>query len=118
MAKMNGNGGHLEPVLAVKLTKAIWVLVFAILWLGYLITSFEDSVESAVTKRMLEIAEIIDHEMDDTNDNYEASFGLLLKNQCSDAYKRAFENKCSSKESVTELILKNLKNQKTPNEAL
>ena len=98
--------GHLEPVLAVKLTKAIWVLVFAILWLGYMMMSFEDSAETVITERMLEIAEIIDHEMDDTNDNYEASFGLLLGNQCSDAYKTAFENKCEGRAKIRELMMK------------
>tara|TARA_B100000029_G_C17478261_1_gene924599 strand:- start:938 stop:1294 length:357 start_codon:yes stop_codon:yes gene_type:complete len=118
MAEMNGNGGHLEPVLAIKLTKAIWVLVFAILWLGYLVTSLEDSVKAVVTERMLEIAEIVDHEMDDTNDNYEASFGLLLKNQCSDAYKKAFENKCESKATIRDLVLKKITPNQSPNEAL
>ena len=103
MAERKENG-HLEPVLAVKLTRAIWLLVFAILWLGYMVTSFEDSVETVVTARMLEIAEIIDHEMDDTNDNYEASFGLLLSNQCSDAYKKAFDNKCECRAKIKELI--------------
>ena len=106
MAEVKGNGGHLEPVLAIKLTKAIWVLVFAILWLGYMITSFEDSVETVITKRMLQIAEIIDHEMDDVNDNYEASFSLLLKSQCSDAYKQAFDNKCEGRAKLNELIMK------------
>ena len=106
MAEVKENGGHLEPVLAVKLTKAIWVLVFAIFWLGYLITSFEDSVESVVSARMLEIAEIIVHEMDDVNYNYEASFGLLLKNQCRDAYKQAFDNKCAGRAKLNELIMK------------
>ena len=105
MAEIKENG-HLEPVLAVKLTKAIWVLVFAILWLGYMMMSFEDSVETVITERMLEIAEIIDHEMDDTNDNYEASFGLLLGNQCSDAYKTAFENKCEGRAQIRELMMK------------
>ena len=105
MAEINENQ-HVEPVLAVKLTRAIWVLVFAVLWLGYMITSFEDSVETVVTERMLEIAEIIDHEMDDTNDNYEASFGLLLGNQCSDAYKTAFENKCEGRAKIRELMMK------------
>ena len=108
MAEVKENGGHLEPVLAIKLTKAIWVLVFAILWLGYMITSFEDSVETVVTARMLQIAEIIDHEMDDTNDNYEASFGLLLSNQCSDAYKKAFDNKCEGRAKIKELIPKTI----------
>ena len=103
MAEENENA-HVEPVLAVKLTRAIWVLVFAVLWLGYMITSFEDSVETVITDRMLEIAEIIDHEMDDTNDNYEASFGLLLSNQCSDAYKKAFDNKCEGRAKIKELI--------------
>ena len=103
MAEIKENG-HLEPVLAVKLTRAIWLLVFAILWLEYMVTSFEDSVETVVTARMLEIAEIIDHEMDDTNDNYEASFGLLLSNQCSDAYKKAFDNKCEGRAKIKELI--------------
>ena len=103
MAEIKENG-HLEPVLAVKLTRAIWLLVFAILWLGYMVTSFEDSVETVVTARMLEIAEIIDHEMDDTNDNYEASFGLLLSGQCSDAYKKAFDNKCEGRAKIKELI--------------
>ena len=107
MAEENENA-HVEPVLAVKLTRAIWLLVFAVLWLGYMITSFEDSVETVVTQRMLEIAEIIDHEMDDTNDNYEASFGLLLGNQCSDAYKTAFENKCEGRAQIRELMMKKI----------
>ena len=68
----------------------------------------EDSVETVVTARMLEIAEIIDHEMDDTNDNYEASFSLLLKNQCSDAYKKAFDNKCEGRAKIKELIPKTI----------
>ena len=104
---MNGEE-KLEPVLAVKLTRAIWLMVFAILWLGYMITSFEDSVETVITTRMMEIAEIIDHEMDDTNDNYEASFGLLLKNQCSDAYKKAFDNKCEGRSLIKDLVKKQL----------
>ena len=105
MAEINENQ-HVEPVLAVKLTRAIWVLVFAVLWLGYMITSFEDSVETVVTERMLEIAEIIDHEMDDTNDNYEARFSLLIGGQCSDAYKQAFDNKCEGRAKIMELIQK------------
>ena len=105
MAEANENS-HVEPVLAVKLTRAIWVLVFAVLWLGYMITSFEDSVETVITERMLEVAEIIDHEMDDTNDNYEASFGLLLSGQCSDAYKQAFDNKCEGRAKIQELMKK------------
>ena len=105
MAEINENP-HVEPVLAVKLTRAIWVLVFAVLWLGYMITSFEDSVETVITERMLEVAEIIDHEMDDTNDNYEASFGLLLSGQCSDAYKKAFDNKCGGRAQIQELMMK------------
>ena len=104
---MNGEE-KLEPVLAVKLTRAIWLMVFAILWLGYMITSFEDSVETVVTTRMMEIAEIIDHEMDDVNDNYEASFGLLLKNQCSDAYNKAFDNKCEGRSLIKDLVKKQL----------
>ena len=107
MAEENENA-HVEPVLAVKLTRAIWLLVFAILWLGYMITSFEDSVETVVTQRMLEIAEIIDHEMDDTNDNYEASFGLLLSGQCSDAYKQEFDNKCEGRAQIKELMMKKI----------
>ncbi len=104
---MNGDE-KLEPVLAVKLTRAIWLMVFAIMWLGYMITGFENSVETIVTARMMEIAEIIDHEMDDTNDNYEASFGLLLKNQCSDAYKKAFDNKCEGRSLIKDLVKKQL----------
>ena len=107
MAEANENS-HVEPVLAVKLTRAIWLLVFAVLWSGYMITSFEDSVETVVTQRMLEIAEIIDHEMDDTNDNYEASFGLLLSGQCSDAYKQAFDNKCEGRAQIKELMMKKI----------
>ena len=104
---MNGDE-KLEPVLAVKLTRAIWLMVFAIMWLGYMRTGFENSVETIVTARMMEIAEIIDHEMDDTNDNYEASFGLLLKNQCSDAYKKAFDNKCEGRALIKEIVKKQI----------
>ena len=71
-----------------------------------MITSFEDSVETVITERMLEVAEIIDHEMDDTNDNYEASFGLLLSGQCSDAYKQAFDNKGDGRAKIQELMQK------------
>lgn len=108
------NEEDLEPVLAVKLTRAVWILIFAVLFLGYELMSFEKSVENIVTSRMMEIAEIIDHEMDDTNDNYEASFGLLLKNQCADAYKTAFDNKCGGKTKIIELINKKLKTNKAP----
>mgnify|MGYP006970193837 CR=1 FL=1 len=104
LEEKNGTKNHLEPVLAIKLTKAIWVLVFAILWLGYMVTSFENSVKTVVHHHMMEIAEIIDHEMDDTNDNYEASFSLLLKNQCRDAYKKAFDNKCEGRAKIQDLI--------------
>ena len=73
----NGN----EPVLAVRVTKILWILCIINTFLAWSVLGFTDHVESIVVARAEKLLEIVDHEMDDTNDNYEKSFNLLLQNK-------------------------------------
>ena len=98
---------EIEPVLAVKQTRVIWILVFAILLLSWQVSSIANHVDLVIQKRLSEaamqiqvLADIVDHELDDTNDNYEASLSILMKGQCGEAYRQAFQNKCSSREAI------------------
>lgn len=77
----NGN----EPVLAVRVTKILWILCIINTFLAWSVLGFTDHVESIVVARAEKLLEIVDHEMDDTNDNYEKSFNLLLQNKDSEA---------------------------------
>ena len=109
---------EIEPVLAVKQTRVIWILVAAVIWLSYQVGSIPDTIDRVVHKRLGEaafqiqqLADIVDHELDDTNDNYEASLSILLKNQCGEAYRQAFQNKCSSREAINEQFQKLMQEQ-------
>lgn len=111
---------EIEPVLAVKQTRVIWILVFAILWLSYQVGSFTAHVDNVISQQMSKAAyqlqvlsDIIDHEMDDTNDNYEASLAAILKNNCSLAAKRIETHKCKVPQSINEQFHESLLEQPT-----
>ena len=76
MAEIKDNGT--EPVLAVPVSKVVWVLVIVIIYLSYVVLGFEDHIEKIITERAEKLYEIVDHEMDDTNDNYEETLHLIL----------------------------------------
>ena len=85
MATVDHNGE--EPVMAVKLTKILWILIAVIIFLTYELIQFEGHVDEIVTKRIQEVKEVVDHEMDDVSDNYNESLDLIIKGKCSDALK-------------------------------
>ena len=95
---------EIEPVLAVKQTRVIWLLVFAVLWLSYQMGSIVDSIDNLLMQRAMELSEIIDHEMDDMNDNYEESLGLILAGKCGEAANLAYKNKCEVRPSIVEIL--------------
>ena len=70
-----------EPVLAIGVTKVMWILVAAIIWLAYIVTGFSDHVEKIVIKRAEALISIIDHELDDSNDNAESMLELIMENK-------------------------------------
>ena len=76
-----------EPVLSVPVGKVIWVLVGVIIYLSYVVLGFTDHVERIITERAEKLYEVVDHEMDDTNDNYEESLDIIIQGKCSDALK-------------------------------
>ena len=86
----NVHEDEIEPVLAVKQTRVIWILVFAILLLSWQVSTIANHVDLVIQSRLSEaamqiqvLADIVDHELDDTNDNYESSLSILMKGQCS-----------------------------------
>ena len=76
-----------EPVLSVPVGKVIWVLVAVIIYLSYVVLGFTDHVERIISERAEKLYEVVDHEMDDTNDNYEESLDIIIHGKCSDALK-------------------------------
>ena len=95
---------EIEPVLAVKQTRVIWLLVFAILWLSYQMGTMIDQIDQLLMHRAMSLSEIIDHEMDDMNDNYEESLGLILAGKCGEAANLAYKNKCEARPSIVEIL--------------
>ena len=95
---------EIEPVLAVKQTRVIWLLVFAILWLSYQMGTMIDRIDNLLVERATALSEIIDHEMDDMNDNYEQSLGLILAGKCEEAAATAYKNKCEARPSIVEIL--------------
>ena len=95
---------EIEPVLAVKQTRVIWLLVFAILWLSYQMGTMIDQIDQLLMHRAMALSEIIDHEMDDMNDNYEESLGLILAGKCGEAANLAYKNKCEVRPSIVEIL--------------
>lgn len=119
----NTHEEEIEPVLAVKQTRVIWILVFAILLLSWQVSSIANHVDLVIQKRLSEaamqiqvLADIVDHELDDTNDNYEASLSILMKGQCGEAYRQAFQNKCKGREAINEQFEKLMQQQANANQ--
>ena len=95
---------EIEPVLAVKQTRVIWILVFAILWLSYQMGTMIDRIDNLLVERATALSAIIDHEMDDMNDNYEQSLGLIIAGKCDEAANMAYKNKCEAKPTIVEIL--------------
>ena len=102
---------EIEPVLAVKQTRVIWILVAAVIWLSYQVGSIPDTIDRVVHKRLGEaafqiqqLADIVDHELDDTNDNYEESLGLIIAGKCDEGAAIAYKNKCEARPSISEIL--------------
>ena len=83
-----------DPTLSVKLTKVIWILVFAVIFLAWAVLGFEAAVERMILKEAKTLFDVVDHEMDDANDNYEQSLQLILQNECAEAIKNYQELSC------------------------
>ena len=75
----------IEPVLAIPASKAMWLLIVVVVFLAYHVMGFTDHVEKVIVQRAEKLYEIIDHEMDDANDNYEESLQLILQDKCEEA---------------------------------
>jgi len=80
MAQQKDADNH-EPAIMVRQSKVLWILVFAILWLGYSLQTLPLMIEDILHKEHKELKTIVDHELDDANDNYEESLNLLLQNK-------------------------------------
>ena len=78
---------HPEPVLSVPVNKVIWVLVFVVIYLSYIVLGFSDHVEKIVVARAEKLLEIVDGELDDTNDLFEKSLDIVIQGKCTDALK-------------------------------
>ena len=76
-----------EPVLSVPVNKVIWVLVFVVIYLAYVVLGFSDHVEKIVVTRAEKLLEIVDGELDDTNDLFEKSLDIVIQGKCTDALK-------------------------------
>ena len=83
-----------EPVLAVPVSKVMWVLVIVIIYLAYAVLGFTDHVERVIVDRAEKLYQVVDHEMDDTNDNYEETLQLILQSESEDALVRYKEIAC------------------------
>ena len=71
-----------EPVLALKVTKVIWILVAVVIFLAYTVLGFTEKIEHVLHKSSMDSISTVDKELDDTNDLYESSLDLILKNNC------------------------------------
>jgi len=68
-----------EPAMVVKQSKILWILVAAILWLAYQVGQLPLMIEKILHREFMTTQKIVDHEMDDANDNYEESLNLILQ---------------------------------------
>ena len=79
-----------EPAMVVKQSKILWILVAAILWLGYQVGQLPLMIEKILHREFMNTQNIVDHEMDDANDNYEESLNLILQGKGAEEILRAF----------------------------
>ena len=79
-----------QPAMVVKQSKILWILVFAILWLAYQVGQLPLMIEKILHREFMNTQKIVDHEMDDANDNYEESLNLILQGKGAEEILRAF----------------------------
>ena len=79
-----------QPAMVVKQSKILWILVFAILWLAYTVGQLPLMIEKILHREFMSTQKIVDHEMDDANDNYEQSLNLILQSKGAEEILRAF----------------------------
>ena len=79
-----------EPAMVVKQSKILWILVAAIVWLGYQVGQLPLMIEKILHREFMKTQTIVDHEMDDANDNYEQSLNLILQSKGAEEILRAF----------------------------
>ena len=79
-----------EPAMVVKQSKILWILVAAILWLAYQVGQLPLMIEKILHREFMTTQKIVDHEMDDANDNYEQSLNLILQGKGAEEILRAF----------------------------
>ena len=79
-----------EPAMVVKQAKILWILVAAILWLAYQVGQLPLMIEKILHREFMNTQQIVDHEMDDANDNYEQSLNLILQGKGAEEILRAF----------------------------
>ena len=83
-------GQRQEPAMVVKQSKILWILVAAILWLAYPVGPITLMIDKILHREFMKTQQIVDHEMDDTNDNYEQSLNLILQSKGAEEILRAF----------------------------
>jgi len=79
-----------EPAMVVKQSKILWILVAAIIWLGYQVGQLPLMIEKILHREFMKTQTIVDNEMDDANDNYEESLNLILQGKGAEEILRAF----------------------------
>jgi len=87
-----------EAAMVVKQSKVLWILVFAVLWLAYSISQVPLIVEKILHRESMNLQKIVDHEMDDANDNYEESLNLILQGKGAHRILTAFKCDLSEEE--------------------
>ncbi len=87
MAEANNH----DAAMVVKQSKVLWILVFAVLWLAYSISQVPPMIEHIMHGESMKLQTIVDHELDDANDNYEESLNLLLQGKGAYEILQAFQ---------------------------
>tara|TARA_B110000263_G_C15096165_1_gene413086 strand:+ start:169 stop:561 length:393 start_codon:yes stop_codon:yes gene_type:complete len=110
MAEEQTNTDKHEPAIMVKQSKVLWILVGAILWLTITIMSLPALIEKIIVAENAVLQNIVDHELDDANDNYEKSLNLLLQGKGAQEILEAFQCNISAQE-LQQIIQKKKKEQ-------
>jgi len=104
MAEANDN--H-DSAMVVKQSKVLWILVFAIIWLAYSVSQVPLMIEKILHRESMKLQTIVDHELDDANDNYEESLNLLLQGKGAYEILQAFQCDLSKGEILLKAQAKN-----------
>ena len=73
-----------EENLSVSLRRVCWILVLTVIFLSWTVLGFVDKVEKMIVERSELLMEVVDAELDDSNDIIE----MLMQDKCSAAYQR------------------------------